>query len=104
MNTGQTITNTGTFVVARATGTGTFTNDGGTVNVTGNDARLGIESSATGTIIQESGSFSTARDLEIGGAGTGTFTQNGGTVDIDRNVELGEAGGNGNPQRDGRRF
>ena len=80
-------------------GTGTFTQSGGTNNVTyGNQGAvyLGYNVGSNGTYSLGSSGLLSAWSETVGNSGTGNFTQSGGTNTISRNLYIGEsAGSNG---------
>ena len=65
---------------ANGSDTYTFTVDGGSVNITGNDHRLGHWPNHTGVVNINSGSFSAADTVSVGWDGTGKLYQTGGTA------------------------
>ncbi|MGP8050774.1 MAG: autotransporter domain-containing protein [Desulfobaccales bacterium] len=76
-------------------GTGTFTQTGGT-NTVAQTLTLGDQSGASGSYtLSNTGSLSVSGDEFIGSAGSGTFTQTGGTNAVSGDLNVGTGAGKG---------
>ena len=76
-------------------GTGSFTQSGGTNSISSNSFYLGYNAGSSGTYSLSGGQLSASYEY-VGYSGTGTFTQSGGTNSISYYLYLGyNAGGSG---------